>query len=99
MKTIGFNEMGRRYHRGASDVGDRLTRREAAAAVTAMQRAKDKPGDRIYKPLKPPPTKFTPRVTRAAEVEAARYNATIRGPEIALEFLARTPGVRTYGGR
>lgn len=75
MKTIGFNEMGRRYRRGASDAGDRLTRREAAAAVTAMQKRKDKPGDRIYKPLKPPPTKFAKRVTRAAEVDAAKYNA------------------------
>lgn len=79
MRTIGFNEVGRRQR--AEVNADRLTRAEAVARVDAMLAARDAPGARIYKPLKPPPATFVPRVTRAAERDAAEYNAMIRGPE------------------
>lgn len=73
MRTIGFNEVGRRQR--AEVNADRLTRAEAVARVDAMLAARDAPGARIYKPLKPPPATFAPRVTRAAERDAAAYQA------------------------
>lgn len=82
MKTafVSFNHYGGSVER-KSGKADGLSRRDAGAAVTAMQRAKDEPGARRFKPLKPPPGSLPVRVSRAGAIEAARLNAN-RDPEL-----------------
>jgi hypothetical protein len=60
---------------GAARTAERITKAEAVREIDLMQATRDKPGDRIYKPVKPPPHNFGPPRSAAAARDAAQFHS------------------------